>query len=237
MSDRRYLVVNADDFGMSRAVNCGVIEAHERGIVTSASLLVCWPGAKEAAAYAVRRPELGLGLHVDLGEWAWDGSEWRPVYEHVCLDDPSATADEVERQLDVFRELVGREPTHLDSHQHVHRREPTCGVVLAFSKALGVPLRGCTEGIRYQGAFYGQSTYGEPLPGMITVEALLGLLEDLAPGTTEMGCHPGASDGPGVGYRAERASETMTLCDGRVRAAIAERGITLCSFADRRILP
>lgn len=235
MKNGRFLVVNADDFGMSRAINRGIVEAHERGIVTSASLLVLGPAAKEAASYAVRRPELGLGLHVDLGEWAWDGAGWRAVYKRVPLDDPSAIADEVETQLRAFRDLVGRGPMHLDSHQHVHRQEPARGVILAFSKALGVPLRECTEGVRFWGAFYGQTNHGESLPDMIGVEALLGFLDKLQPGITELACHPGADDGPGPGYRAERVCETMTLCDPRVRAAIAERGITLCSFADRRI--
>lgn len=235
MKNGRWLVVNADDFGMSRAVNRGVIEAHERGIVTSASLLVLWPGAEEAATYAMRRPELGLGLHVDLGEWSWDGSEWRTVYQRAPLDDPSATAEEVERQLGLFRELAGRDPTHLDSHQHVHRQEPTRGVVLAFSKALGVPLRNCTEGVRFWGAFYGQSNHGEALPELIGVDALLDFLAELPPGITELACHPGGEDSPGRGYEAERALETATLCDPRLRTAIAARGITLCSFADRRI--
>ncbi len=235
MKNGRFLIVNADDFGMSRAVNRGIIEAHEQGVVTSASLLVHWPGAQEAAAYAVRRPELGLGLHLDLGEWTWNGSEWRAVYERAPLDHPSATAEEVERQLALFRELVGRDPTHLDSHQHVHRQEPTRGVVLAFSEALGVPLRGCAEGVRFWGAFYGQSNHGERLPDMIGVAALVDFLEGLPPGVTELACHPGSDDGPGPGYRAERALEALTLRDPRVRAVIAKRGITLCSFADRRI--
>ena len=235
MKNGRLLVVNADDFGMSRAVNRGIVEAHELGIVTSASLLVHWPAAQEATAYAVRRPELGLGLHADFGEWSWDGSEWVAVYERVSLDDPSAMNDELERQLTTFRALVGREPTHMDSHQHVHREEPARGVFLAFSKALGVPLRDCAQEVRFLGAFYGQTRQGEPLPNMIAVPALLEILEDLPPGVTELACHPGADDGPGPGYRAERAMEAVTLCDPRVRAAIAERGITLCSFADRRI--
>lgn len=47
----RFLIVNADDFGQSPGVNRGIIEAHEHGIVTSASLMVRWPAATEAAAY------------------------------------------------------------------------------------------------------------------------------------------------------------------------------------------
>ena len=49
---KRYLIVNADDFGQSHGVNRGIIEAHERGVVTSASLMVRWPAARKAAAYA-----------------------------------------------------------------------------------------------------------------------------------------------------------------------------------------
>ena len=50
IGDRRYLIVNADDLGRSPGVNRGVIEAHAGGIVTSASLMVRWPAAAEAAA-------------------------------------------------------------------------------------------------------------------------------------------------------------------------------------------
>src|SRR4051794_16830036 len=47
----RYVIVNADDFGQSRGINRGIILAHEQGIVTSASLMVRWAAAAEAAAY------------------------------------------------------------------------------------------------------------------------------------------------------------------------------------------
>lgn len=229
----RFLIVNADDFGMSRAVNQGIIEAHERGIVTSASLLVCWPGAQEAAEYARSHLRLGLGLHADFGQWSWNGADWRADYERVSDGNPPGISAELARQVEAFRRLVGRDPTHLDSHQHVHRRAPFRGVFLAISRSLGVPLRGTTPGISHCGRFYGQTRTGQPLPGTIGVEALLGIFETLGPGWTEVGCHPGAEDGHGPGYRMERAHETRTLCDPRVRSALAEQGITLCSFADR----
>ncbi len=89
MVDRR-LIVNADDFGQSRGVNRGVIEAHERGIVTSASLMVRWPAAAEAAAYARSRSGVSVGLHVDLGEWAAEAGAWRPRYAVTAVDDAGA---------------------------------------------------------------------------------------------------------------------------------------------------
>ena len=64
----RTLIVNADDFGRSAEINAGIVQAHRDGIVTSASLMVRWPAAVGAAAYARERPDLALGLHFDLGE-------------------------------------------------------------------------------------------------------------------------------------------------------------------------
>src|SRR5712692_6069973 len=72
----RYLIVNADDFGQSPGVNRGIVEAHDRGIVTSASLMVRWPAAAQAAVYSRKHPELGLGIHFDFGEWACRRGSW-----------------------------------------------------------------------------------------------------------------------------------------------------------------
>jgi YdjC-like protein len=87
MAAKRYLIVNADDFGQSEGINQGVMEAHERGLVTSASLMVRWPAAIEAAAYSRAHPSLSLGLHVDLGEWTYGGDRWLPLYERVSRHD------------------------------------------------------------------------------------------------------------------------------------------------------
>jgi predicted glycoside hydrolase/deacetylase ChbG (UPF0249 family) len=232
MAGPRLLVVNADDFGRSRGVNAGVLAAHERGIVTSASLMVRWPAAREAADYARERPQLGIGLHLDLGEWVYADGTWAPLYEVVRLNDDDAVHDEISRQVDRFRELTGRDPTHVDSHQHVHRREPVRAAALELARALSVPLRGCTPRIRYRGEFYGQCEDGTPLPDAIAVASLVRLLGGLDPGTTELGCHPGAADGlPGV-YAKERAQEVEALCHPTVAKAIEREGIKLVSFAE-----
>src|SRR5919112_5422834 len=156
MPAERYLIVNADDFGRSPGVNRGTAEAHERGIVTSASLMVRWPAAAEAAAYVREYPDLGLGLHLDLGEWAYRDGNWVPVYEVAPADDAAAVAEEVAHQLAAFRRLVGRDPTHIDSHQHVHRWESARSVLVEVARELAVPLRDCSPKFRYCGDFYGQ---------------------------------------------------------------------------------
>lgn len=232
MDDKRYLIVNADDFGRSLGVNRGVIEAYEGGIVTSASLMVRWPGAAEAAAYAVEHPNLALGLHLDLGEWVYRGGAWMPAYEVVPADDPPAVTEETARQLAAFRRLVGRDPTHLDSHQHVHSREPVRSVLSEVAGDLAVPLRHYDPRIRYCGAFYGQTGKGLPFPEGISVEALIETFATLPFGVTELACHPGLDDGLQSTYRSERAEEVRVLCDLRIREAIVSEGIRLRTFGD-----
>jgi predicted glycoside hydrolase/deacetylase ChbG (UPF0249 family) len=151
----RILIVNADDFGRSPGVNRGVIRCHEEGIVTSASLMVRWPQAEEAAAYA-RRSSLGVGLHVDLGEWAYRDGTWRACYEVLPEESAEAVALELARQLQSFERMLGLPPDHLDSHQHVHREEPARSALRRIGERLRVPVRELTPDIAYSGAFFGQ---------------------------------------------------------------------------------
>jgi chitin disaccharide deacetylase len=232
VSARRRLIVNADDFGLSAGVNRGVAQAHERGILTSASMMVRAGHAPEAAAYARAHPDLSVGLHVDLGEWHYTGEVWVAAYEVVPADDEAAVGAEVAAQVERFRALTGREPTHLDAHQHAHQSEPARTIVLEHGRRLGVPVRSFTPGLRYEGAFYGQSGRGEPWPQGITVEALIALLRALPPGATELGCHPALDDDSGSSYSAERTIETATLCDPRVRDVLREEDIALRSYLD-----
>ena len=221
--NRTVLIVNGDDFGASTGVNRAIATAHVRGILTSASLLVRRPFAAEAAAFAREHPDLSLGLHLDLGEWVYHGSgEWVPVYE-VPTPDAKSAEREVSAQLDEFRRLVGSTPTHLDSHQHVHRNEPVRSALQAAAGALGVPLRHFSP-VRYCGEFYGQERDGSLLPDSVSTLALIQIVRKLEPGYTELCCHPDA-DRPA-------AQEVDSLCDPTVRAALLEAHAELDSFHD-----
>jgi predicted glycoside hydrolase/deacetylase ChbG (UPF0249 family) len=228
----RYLIVNADDFGQSLGVNRGIIDAHEHGIVTSASLMVRWPNASEAAAYAREHTDLSLGLHVDLGEWAFRDGEWARLYEVVAPSDETAMTDEIARQLDTFRNLAGKDPTHLDSHQHVHRNEPLRSIMIEMAGKLCVPLRDFSPAVTYCGNFYGQSADGFPYPDGISVEALMTILESLPSGVTELGCHPAERNDLAGMYGAERCQELKVLCDPMICSAAEELGIELMSFSN-----
>lgn len=229
MSQERFLVVNADDLGLSPGINAGIAEAHARGIVTSASLMVRAEAAAAAAELAREHIGLAVGLHLDIAEWRFEAGEWRVAYERCAPEDPLAVEAECRGQVDSFRRLTGRDPTHLDSHQHTHMSEPVAAVAARLAAELGVPLR--DWGIRYEGGFYGQTGKGEPYPEGIEPEHLVEMIEALPAGWTELGCHPGRGADTGSPYEAEREVELRTLCDPRVATAIERAGVELCSFA------
>ena len=221
----RTLVVNADDFGASEGVNRGILHAHVHGIVTSTSLMVTGPAAENAAELAREHPELGIGLHWDL-----DGGN---VPEPVPLEDARAVRGELARQLDAFETLVGRPPTHVDSHHHVHRRAEIAPIARELVAPLGVPVR--EEGsVRYVGGFYGQWEWQVTDLEHIRSEFLIWILRnEVDEGWTEIGCHPGfVTDDFASVYLAEREVEVETLTDPRVRAEIRALGIRLASYAD-----
>ena len=229
MSPERLLIVNADDLGLSPGVNAGIVAAHERGIVTSASLMVRAQAAAEALASAAAHPGLAVGLHLDVVEWQYEDGEWRVSYERCPPEDAAAVEAECRGQLAAFRELAGRDPTHLDSHQHTHMSEPVASVAAGMAAELGVPLR--ARGIRYEGGFYGQTGKGEPYPAGIEAEHLVALIEALPPGRTELGCHPAIGDDTGSSYARERAQELRALCAAEVKTALDREEVKLRSFA------
>jgi predicted glycoside hydrolase/deacetylase ChbG (UPF0249 family) len=225
-ADRR-LVVNADDLGLSDGVNAGILHAARHGIVTSTSLMVRMPAAVAAACAARAMPGLSVGLHLDLAEWVHDGQQWQPLYQVVDTGDADAVAAELTRQLQRFEQLVGRPPSHLDSHQHVHRSEPVHGLLVAAGRRLGVHVRSEPGAPAHRGDFYGQTGTGEPYRSAISVRALCDLISSLSPGLTELGCHPGFSDDLDSVYALEREVEARVLCAPEVLGAVRAAGVRL----------
>ena len=164
----RRLIVNADDFGFAVGVTEGILEAHVAGIVTSTSLMVDEPAAEHAAGLARDHPALSIGLHfVD------DGPE---------LDQPDHAAREFARQLGRFRDLMGSDPTHVDSHHHVHMTRLSTFAPLV--EPLGVPLRGDGR-VKYLGAYF-----AHPRPGVVDLERVRApFLMDLIAGETTARLH------------------------------------------------
>jgi predicted glycoside hydrolase/deacetylase ChbG (UPF0249 family) len=230
MPEPRFLIVNADDFGLCDGANRGIVEAHERGIVTSTSLMVRQPAAAAAATLSRQAPGLAIGLHLDLAQWDYVEDEWRVAYERCLGEDREAVEAECRAQLEGFQALLGRDPTHLDSHQHLHESEPLASVAAELAAELEVPLRG--RSIRYEGGFYGQSGRGVRYPEGIAPGRLIELIRSLEPGWTELGCHPGIDVEAESSYGPERERELAALCDPGVREAIETEGVQLRSFAE-----
>ena len=218
----RVLIVNADDFGYSDGINRGITEAHDRGIVTAASLMVNAPRAREAAALARSRPALSLGLHVNFT------NEGERLVE---FGDAAACREGLARQLEAFQALVGRAPTHLDSHQHVHRGQVARPIFREAAARLGVHLRD-EPPVTYKGGFYGQWTHGVSEPDRVGVAFLSRMLrEELTGGVYELCCHPGYHDPAATFvYHQDRELELATLTDPRIRAVLDELGLRLTGW-------
>lgn len=155
----RLLVVNADDFGISRGVNRGIVEAHRRGLVTSASLMANLTAAEDALTRAATCPKLGLGLHLTLTA----GRPLSPPERVPTLVDGDGrffvlgtllarlSVGRV-RRSDLDRELSaqvawalrhGLRPGHLDSHHHVHVHPRVAPTVLRLAEQGGIPWVRC----------------------------------------------------------------------------------------------
>jgi predicted glycoside hydrolase/deacetylase ChbG (UPF0249 family) len=149
----RRLIVNADDMGLHRGINAGILRCHRDGIVTSASL--CAGGAAfDDAALGLKASGLDMGVHLTLsGEAAVAPAsalptlapEGRlPVYFTALfggLLTGRIKTEEVERELTAQLSRVadaGLAPSHLDSHQHVHLHPALLPVVLRLARRFGV---------------------------------------------------------------------------------------------------
>ncbi len=231
MNTRR-LIVNADDFGQSNGINKGIIQAHEKGIVTSTSLMVRYPAAIEAAEYAKSNTTLGVGLHLDFGEWVCKQDNWEMSYSVVDLENTDAVKNEIDEQIDRFLELMGRKPTHIDSHQHAHLTASILPLVEDVARILNVTLRRRSAKVHYCGDFYGQSTIGEPHHDIISVDGLCSILSTLPADKSiiELGCHPALDNDIETMYKIEREKEVETLCNHALKTKLSDRGFELYSF-------
>lgn len=219
----RRVIVNADDFGASSGTNRGIVECHTRGVLTSTSMMVTGAAVEEAVQLSRAHPQLAIGLHWDvIGE---DEREFD-------LDDHEAVREEFATQLQRFHELMGRPPTHIDSHRHMHLEDGVRDLFRELAAPLGVPLRGDGR-VRFVGNFYAQWEWGVTDLEHVSVAALEEIIRtEVREGWTELSCHPGyVSDDYLPMYRHEREAELRTLTDPRIRATLEGLGIELESYA------
>jgi hypothetical protein len=247
----RLLIVNADDFGRSAGVDNGIVRAHREGIVTSATFMTNAPSTPHAASLARETPTLDLGVHLvltyakPLSDPARipslvreDGSFRRPSELLARPIDRTEALIEYRAQFARARELVGREPTHIDTHHWVHDHPALWWAVCELGRETGAAARTHTprqrdeyraKGVRTPDHFTREFQH----PGHIEVTDLLALLSRLEEGVTELMCHPGELDPELLAtsaYARERPIELATLTDRRVRDALERERITLATF-------
>jgi hopanoid biosynthesis associated protein HpnK len=149
------LILNADDFGLTRGVNEGIIRAHREGILTSATLMANGPAFDDAVERAKQNPKLGVGCHLVLV----GGPAVAPRGEISSLADPDGRLPrsigvlvaklssgrvrikdvETELRAQIEKTLrAGIEPTHLDTHKHSHAHPQVLGALGRVAREFGI---------------------------------------------------------------------------------------------------
>ena len=239
----RRLIINADDLGYDRGVDRGLLLAMRQGLVSSATLMVNSPHAAEAAEAARGLP---VGLHLNLARWrplsrafpasllSADGA----FLEAQAAALPEGVVEEETRaQLQRTERLLGRRPTHLDVHKHLHRLPAILRAVAVVARAEGFPVRAldaemraflAAEGVPTTGHFVGEAG----AEAYWTLERFFVELAALGPGTTEWMCHPGEPPTEVVsGYALQRKVELDTFTAEKARAALASSGVVLTDYS------
>lgn len=146
------VIMNSDDFGYSRGVNYGIIDAYQLGILTSTTLMANMPGFDHAVSLKKAFPNLGVGVHLTLtcGQplltnvgTLTEGSSFRSLsyYQKEFEIDCDELYQEWNAQIQkVYR--AGIVPTHLDSHHHTHSFGNNQEVVVALAQKYDLPVRG-----------------------------------------------------------------------------------------------
>ena len=244
------LIVNADDFGLSKGQNYGIIEACRRGVVTSTTALINGEAVEHAAQLSRELPELGVGMHFvltlglplspmpgltrdgQLGKWIWEMAE----QDALPLDE---IARELDCQFNRFVDLFGREPTHIDSHHHVHMIPAIFPLVAEFAQRKGVAMRvdrdvhGLPDVAVTSTEGFSSAFYGDEIDEALFLKVLD---ESAAKGerSLEVMAHPAFVDNivRKSAYCWPRLAELDVLTSASLKYAIAERGYRLGTFRD-----
>lgn len=250
---KKILIVNADDFGMSKGQNYGIVESYNNGIVTSTTAMVTSPYALHAAELSQINPGLGVGLHFvltcgrpltamkslvneagELGKWLWE-------YAEKGMLEPAEIAVELNAQFEKFIEVFGKVPTHLDSHHFVHMRPEIYPVVESFASSKSLPLRiGRSEAKKFNlqvntsrsTNYFHSSFYGEAVSEALILQ-ILENADKRGDMSLEIMCHPAFLDDVILksSYCYPRVKEIDVLTSLTLRKEIISRGYSLENYS------
>jgi predicted glycoside hydrolase/deacetylase ChbG (UPF0249 family) len=252
LSRARLLIVNADDFGFTRDVNEGIVEAHRNGILTAATLMANGPAFGHAAGLSRANPTLDVGCHLVLVQGESVLEPGRPLPESL----PRLVAEVLAGRLRIHEELAaqvrrlmeaGIVPTHLDTHKHTHMLPPVLDAVLQVARdfrirwirrTLDIPVvRSRFERrLRRSGLRASDHFSGFRLTGRLGAAELIGVIRGLPPGLTEFMCHPGYCtaelEAAPTRLKASRQRELEALTAPEIREAVRETGTRLVSYRE-----
>ena len=251
----KQLVVTADDFGLTKGVTDGILEAHRNGIVTRTSIIAAGRAFDYAAEQALLHPSLGLGLHFTVVEEhaVSDAKIQLPSsYAGVVLGRLSTTFIEAELRAQLRKCAdAGLKLTHIDSHQHVHTLPSIMRIVLRVAEEHGIrrvrlpldspslrhPAKAALcwlaryDLFLYPGRFVCDRVAGLIASGSLNEARLLRILDSIREGTTELVCHPGREDAACREHYAHWdyhwEEELAALTSPAVREKIRAHGIDL----------
>jgi chitin disaccharide deacetylase len=236
------LIINADDFGFTRDVNAGIIQAHREGVLTSATLMANGDAFDDAVRLAQETPTLDVGCHLVL-------VQGRSVLDGSAL--PETPLRLLFQKIDAYSELraqiqkilaAGIRPSHLDSHKHTHLLPGVFRAVVRLAKEFSIsyirrPLPAIDLYRRValaSGVRMTDHLRGFRLTGTLTEDTFAAAIERLPEGETEFLCHPGLL-GPELGQartrlKESRVRELEALTSPRIRALISANGVRLSPF-------
>jgi hypothetical protein len=260
MNKLKQLIVNADDYGLTRRISLGIREAHQKGIVTTTTAMMNTPSVfRELELAQELCPKLEIGVHLILtaGKPIRPRSKVRSLVRndgkfHSLKDISSIELnlvhvyDEWCAQIDGFLETGTHLLSHLDSHQDIsYLREDIFEVMLLLAKKYSVPVRYPPEEV-YREDYDPLSvleTYEVRHPDRtitsfhntrVSREYLIQIFQSLPYGTTEILCHPGYSDkelSRISSYTTTREQELIILKDPTILSEINENQIKLIAFS------
>jgi predicted glycoside hydrolase/deacetylase ChbG (UPF0249 family) len=255
----RQLVVNADDFGFTRDVNAGILEAHRNGILTATTLMATGEAFEHAVRLARENPSLDIGCHLVLVQAPGLPQTIPQLVRAVALG-RIRIHDELVKQVRRIMD-AGISPTHLDTHKHTHLLPPVLEAVARISEEFRIPwvrrpfdfplqpggvgwknkLMRLTSS-RFRSALalrHCRSTdwfAGFRLTGRYRSGDLVELIRALPEGVTEFMCHPGRCGdelrSARTRLKESREEELRALTAPEVRTALAEAGVKLVSYRD-----
>jgi hypothetical protein len=262
-ADAKLLIVNADDLGFCHSANVAVYDCLQTGLVTSATLMVPCPWAREAAA-RYRGEDVGVHLTVNA---EWELYRWGPITHAPSLvggdggfprtaEDvwDHADLDEVRRECRAQIEraiLWGFDVSHIDGHMHTLLMRPEFfDVYLDLAVEFRLPLRMVGRRAEEFLGFPARTVAAEEgvvftdelllIPGVGTRPLIEAQLSKLKPGVTELYVHP-AVDSPELraiapDWEARVDDYTMVCENGFLRRAVEDAGATLIGYRALRDL-